>query len=269
MLERVVLFSVDGMRPDAMTQADAPAMRRLREQGAYTLSARTVMPSITLPTHMSMFHGVPPEVHGVISNEWRPIPGSSFPGLIDLLRQQTRHAAVFYTWEELRDLWRPGSAAYTGFVNIYARGGDVSDAAIARLAADYIVRERPDFTFVYLGLTDEIAHRSGWMSAEYLRAVAGADAAIASVLTQMEQAHMLDSTAVIVTADHGGHGQQHGTDVPEDMTIPWVVAGPGIKRSYQIQTPVRIFDTAPTIAALLGLPIPGAWQGIPVLEILE
>lgn len=269
MAERVILFSVDGMRPEGILQTNAPNMQGLMKRGAYSLAAQTVMPSVTLPTHMSMFHGVPPALHGVMSNEWQPQPNGAIPGIIDLVRQAKRKPASFYTWEQLRDLSRPGSLAYAGFIDIYGPEGAASDEAIARLAADYILRERPDFTFIYLGLTDEIGHRYGWLSPEYLGAVAGADAAIGHVLQRLERAGLLEGTAVIVTADHGGHEKAHGSDIPEDMTIPWLIAGPGVKRNTAITGPVRIYDTAPTAARLLGLTAPKSWQGRPVAEAFE
>jgi predicted AlkP superfamily pyrophosphatase or phosphodiesterase len=267
--ERVVLIVVDGMRPEGMLQAGTTGMRRLGKMGASSLSAQTIMPSVTLPTHMSMFHGVLPEVHGVTSNEWKPMPDGAVPGIIDLVRREKRKAAAFYTWEQLRDLSRPGSLVYSSFVNIYGPDGADSDRAISRLAADYLVREQPDFTFIYLGLTDEVGHRYGWLSKEYLQAIAGADEATAHVLRTLESAGLLASTAVLLTADHGGHERAHGTEMPEDMTLPWVLAGTGVKQGYSITTPVRIYDTAPTIAYLLGLPIPSTWQGQPILDALD
>lgn len=267
--ECVILYVVDGMRPDGMLLADAPNLQRLRERGAYSLTAQTVMPSITLPTHMSMFHAVTPQVHGVTDNCWQPMPGGFIPGIVELVRQAQRKAAAFYTWDELRDLSRPGALAYSSFMNIYAPGGETSDGVMARLAADYFVEQRPDFMFVYYGMVDETGHQYGWMSPEYLAQVSAADAAIGGLLDRVEADGLLEQTAVLVTADHGGHAHDHGADIPEDMTIPWLLSGPGIRREYPILSPVHILDTAPTIAHLLGLPLPAAWQGRPVLEALE
>lgn len=269
MAKRVILYVVDGMRPDGMLMAQAPHLQQMREYGAFTLSAQTVMPSITLPTHMSMFHGVTPEVHGVMGNLWQPMPGEPIPGIIELVRQAQRKAAAFYTWDELRDLSRPGSLAYSAFINIYGPQGETSDGEIARLAADYFVSQRPDFMFVYSGMVDEIGHHYGWLSPQYLDAVAQADAAIGSVVERLEAAGLMADTAMLVTADHGGHAQAHGSDLPDDMTVPWLLAGPGVRRGYEIRGPVRIIDTAPTIAWLLGLPCPDAWQGRPITEALE
>ena len=35
-----------------------------------------------------------------------------------------------------------------------------------------------------------------------------------------------DIADILLTADHGGHGRGHGSDCPEDMTIPLVMNGP-------------------------------------------
>lgn len=268
-IRTVILFVVDGLTPEALRRANVPAMRALMERGAHTLAARSVMPSITLPAHMSMFHGVDAETHAVTTNEWRPRDGTPIPGIVDLVRREGRKAAIFYTWEELRDLWRPGAAAFSVFINIYGPQGEQSDALIARMAADYLASETVDFAFVYLGLVDEIGHRHGWLSPQYLSTVEGADAALAAVLARLEAAGRLENTTCLLTADHGGHDRSHGSDQPEDMTVPWILAGPGARIGKGIAGPVSIMDTAPTIAHLLGLPIPPEWQGAPVFEALE
>lgn len=62
---KVLLILVDGMRPDAVTSCNHPAVGDFMENSLYTLSARTVMPSVTLPTHMSLFPKLarPPPVY--------------------------------------------------------------------------------------------------------------------------------------------------------------------------------------------------------------
>lgn len=39
-------------------------------------------------------------------------------------------------------------------------------------ALSFIREEKPDFAFVYLGLTDSAGHQYGWMGEEYLQACA-------------------------------------------------------------------------------------------------
>src|SRR5947209_6250390 len=102
----VVLVMIDGLRPDALARIDCPALSGLRERGASTLTARSVMPSITLPCHTSIFHAVPPTRHGITMNEWHPM-ARPLPGLMDMAKAAGRRCAVIYNWEPLRDLCRP------------------------------------------------------------------------------------------------------------------------------------------------------------------
>jgi hypothetical protein len=72
---------------------------------------------------------------------------------------------------------------------------------------------------------------------------------------------------LIVTADHGGHGFNHGDDSPEDRTIPWLAVGPSVPPGVTLSRKVNTYDTAATALYALKLPIPETWDGQPVMEI--
>jgi arylsulfatase A-like enzyme len=131
-----------------------------------------------------------------------------------------------------------------------------------------IPSERPDFTFIYLGMVDEVGHRTGWLSQEYMESAGRADAAVGHVLDRLEAEGLLEGTIVLIQADHGGHEHRHGESIVEDMTIPWILSGPGVRSGCRLAGPVSILDTAPTLAHLLGLTIPNEWQGQVVHEAL-
>src|SRR4029079_12138294 len=63
-IRRVLIISIDGLRPDLLLRADTPVIRKLMNDGCYTFWARTTAASMTLPSHTSMLTGVTPEVHG-------------------------------------------------------------------------------------------------------------------------------------------------------------------------------------------------------------
>ena len=56
MSQKCILILVDGMRPDAMALCGHPFYPEFLERGAVELSGRSVMPSVTLPCHVSLFH---------------------------------------------------------------------------------------------------------------------------------------------------------------------------------------------------------------------
>ena len=259
---RVILFSIDGMRPDGMLAADTPTMHSMLQTGAFTTAAQTVMPSVTLPCHTSMLRGVDVSRHGITSNDFQPL-ARPVPSVLDLARQSGLSTGFFYNWGQLRDLCAPGS------LSISYLYGDAyspeSDWKIARSAAWHIEQMDFDFLFVYLGYTDECGHEHGWMSPEYLAAIANADRCVAHVLEASSKTGRPHTSLLL--SDHGGHGRSHGTTCPEDMNIPWILNGDGVKPG-QLERTVNIYDTCPTIAHLLGLKPAREWDGRIVHEAL-
>ncbi len=253
--KNVMLFLIDGMRSDGLQQADTPTMDKLIAAGAHTFNGRTVMPSVTLPCHTSLFLGVRPERHGITTNVWTP-QVRPVPGLFEVIRQAGRKAVSFYNWEELRDLSRPGSLTASFFLNNCYEADGVGDVELAKLAAGWLGQHEVNFAFIYLGYTDTAGHDYGWMSAPYLEAITTADRCIGQVLEVLPE-----DWVIIVTSDHSGHDQTHGTDRPEDMTTPFIISGPCIPSGYAIRREVNITDIAPTIINLLGLHSPNEWSG--------
>ena len=86
--------------------------------------------------------------------------------------------------------------------------------------------------FVHFSDPDEYGHSHGWMSPEYLRAVAASDRLPRDACSpRSTRAADAATTLVIVTADHGGHGKRHSDGhVTVDREIPWIVRGPGVGR---------------------------------------
>ncbi|MCR4905112.1 MAG: alkaline phosphatase family protein [Clostridiales bacterium] len=252
----VLLILVDGMRPDSLAACGNPFVGEMLAHSRYTLSAQTVMPSVTLPCHMSLFHSVTPERHGILTNTYVP-QVRPVRGLCEVLKAAGKRCAFFYNWEELKDLSRPDSLAYAAFVSGHTYTYEKANARTTDLAVDYLLNDRPDFAFLYLGWTDEAGHGYGWMGDEYLRAVSGSFDQIRRVCEVIP-----DDYTVILTADHGGHGRSHGTDMPEDMTIPilcWKRGG----ESRELPGG-NIIDIAPTITSLLGVAPDPDWEGTPL-----
>ena len=257
----VVFMMLDGMRPDALMQANAPRLHAFMADGASTLTARSVMPSITLPCHTSIFHSVPPTRHGILENQWHAM-ARPVTGLVEAAYIADKRCGFFHNWEPLRDLNRTEKLQVSFFANTsYELDGD---RVIAEAAVKYIPAYKLDFAFVYFGVIDIAGHVYGWMSDDYIKQIEHTDEFVGMVLDAVGP-----EWTVIIHADHGGHDRDHGTDRPEDMTIPWLIGGAGVKRGYTIQREVTLLDTAPTIAHLLGIPRPTDWEGQPVLEAFE
>ena len=83
-MNKVILISIDGMRPDGLLKCGNPFVETMMKKASYTLEGRTVFPSITLPCHLSLFHSVPPERHGTLNNTYT-VPVRPVEGLFELI----------------------------------------------------------------------------------------------------------------------------------------------------------------------------------------
>jgi predicted AlkP superfamily pyrophosphatase or phosphodiesterase len=262
--EHVVLVSIDGLRPDAIAEFGAPTLQRLIREGSHTLSAQTVIPSKTLPSHTSMLTGEPPDRHGVLWNTaFEDKPGTlEIPTVFSLARTSGYRTAAFFSKAKFSHLQRPGTLDYSQA----PRGwfGRWGADRTTRDVEQYLTDARPNLLFVHLPDPDVAGHSGGWMSADYGRAVQRADAAVARIIKAADEAFGSGEYTLIVTADHGGFDNDHGSEDPRDVHIPWIAWGRAVLPGVLAPNSIRTIDTASTVLFLLGVEVPPAWQAKPV-----
>ncbi len=106
---------------------------------------------------------------------------------------------------------------------------------------------------------------------------------IAALLETLEELELRDSTAVVLTADHGeswgerfadksevrGVYHLHGAGLwDEVLHVPLIVSAPGLEPGV-IASQVRSVDIAPTVLALAGLDPPASADGASLLPLLD
>jgi predicted AlkP superfamily pyrophosphatase or phosphodiesterase len=257
----VVVISIDGLRPDAIQAAGARNLQRMMEEGAYSLTAQTIMPSRTLPSHTSMLTGVEPDVHGITWNDEQVDAQGRVrvATVFDMADSAHLHTAAFFGKAKFRHLIHGDAPDEVEA----PRGSEVVLAPrITQDVIQYLQFNRPDLLFVHIPDPDIAGHSAGWMTLPYRWAVRRADAAVEQIRRAAVKAYGND-VVVIVTADHGGHGRDHGTSAPEDVNIPWIVWGAGVEPG-RIAAQIHTFDTAATTLWILGVPVPERWKGSPV-----
>mgnify|MGYP006180885055 CR=1 FL=1 len=127
-------------------------------------------------------------------------------------------------------------------------------------AVQYLRHVRPNLLFVHIGEPDYAGHTTGWMSVFYGWATRRADGAVETLLEAADDAFGAGNYTVILTADHGGHEHNHGSESIEDVRIPWIAWGQGVAPGSR-PAGVRTMDTAATALWLLGVPYPAHWAG--------
>lgn len=255
---RVLILSIDGFRPDAMPLAPMPFLMTLLEKSAYSLTAQTVYPSITLVAHTSMLSGQCPAKHKVDWNDYIPENGyAQVTDIFDIAHQAGMQTVMYVGKEKLQQITEPTSLDIFKFIN--DRDLIITEDLIQNFPADFRLM------FVHFPTPDFMGHEYGWLSPEQLSVLFRADQAIEKLVAELENRNLREETLFIITADHGGHDTTHGYSLPEDMTIPWIAFGAGVQPA-ELTSPVNTVDTAATAAFALGLSIPPEWDGVPVYE---
>ncbi|MCY7394828.1 MAG: alkaline phosphatase family protein [Nocardioides sp.] len=286
---RVLAISVDGLNPRAITRLGrdaAPTFYRLLDEGASTFNARTQYEQTrTLPNHASMLTGRRIKArrggHGVTWNGDRKgstvqkAAGRPVESIFTTVRTAGGSSALFAgssTFSLFRRSWRGGIDRFV----VDPR----APRLITAVQTDLTTAER-DFTFLHVALPDLVGHADGFMSPEYVDAVARTDRLLGRLLETIESTPALSKDMlVLLTADHGGIGATH-TDRTrlENVRVPFFAWGRGIERAdlydlnpsftdpgtrrpgYATAQPIRNGMLADLAAGLMGLPsVPGSTQ---------
>jgi hypothetical protein len=252
---RVMLVVLDGLRLDQ--SREMPEMNALRAAGADGVS-RVGLPSLSNPARAVMATGSWQEVNGVTNNShYVPPQGRSIFSNANGLGIRVALATISF-WQDNYGLF-----AQEKFPRFPLEPHDQGAAAIAAYQHNmcdgitvFLHNSQARLLVVDLTAVDIVSHDIGPL-ADGARTVRGeVDACLSRVVKEVD----LAQTVVIVTSDHGHIDTGgHGGEEPVVMSTPLVLAGPSVRHTSGIQA--QQVDIAPTICALLGIPIPPMNQG--------
>jgi hypothetical protein len=310
----VIVISVDGMGSAYVTPLltsglanELTTFKRIQAEGSGTLNARDDADfAVTLPNHVTMMTGR--GVLGAAGHNWTdngdPLPTDTI--------ENNKGSYVASGFDVAHDnglrtgIWS-GKSKFSLFQQSYGDTTGLPDATdpdngrdkidfdkvesyipASELTADFTNRMAASpfhFVFFHYQDPDTAGHATGWstnIASAFAATLKNVDTQIGRILQMVESTPALQGhTAIIVTADHGGHGYTHGdTTNPLDFTIPFyvwgasVVAGgdlyamnpiartspePTANPPYTGPQPVRNGDAANLALSLLGLgPVPGS-----------
>ncbi len=256
---RVLIITIDGLRADALYRVSMPVLAGLMQRGASSLSAQTVLPSATLIAHASIISASCLAKHAITWNDYRPELGETHAvTLFDLVHAAGGLTVMVVGKEKLIQIVHRGTPDVFAYVAGHDR--DVAARAVREMAQGF------EAMLVHLPVVDGVGHTFGWMSPQQVSVIERADTAVGTLLEGLEVNGLSQSTLIILTADHGGHALTHGSEAPEDTTVPWIMAGPGVVPGLRLVSAISVMDTAATAAWALGLPRPGEWDGRAVEE---
>jgi predicted AlkP superfamily pyrophosphatase or phosphodiesterase len=269
---RVLIISVDGLRPDAMLRARTPVLQNLMDHGSYTMWAQTTAVAVTLPSHVSMLTGVKPQKHEIEWNHDLPLATAVYPKvptIFEFAKRAGYSTGMVAGKDKFDTLAKPGTIDRLWLPKEEYVPDDVVCAETLRV----IDEGAPDVLFVHLPTVDHVGHAEGWGSIAQRDAIAHADQVIGQIVAAINRVHHDDPLLIIISADHGGAGKTHGADDVRSRNIPWIAVGPDVKQNFDLTTyadlTVRTEDTFATACDWLNIPLPSNLDGKPVKLMYE
>ncbi|MEX0675943.1 MAG: alkaline phosphatase family protein [Pirellulales bacterium] len=270
----VIHISVDGLGSSYLQalvdKNEVPNFKRMQAEGAWTNNARTDFDfTITLPNHTSMVTSRPvrdkaASPAAILGHQWTV---NSDPGERTL--HSNRHDYVKSTFDVAHDNGlrtglfpskskfvvydqsydeRNGAPDTTGEdngrdkIDVYVKNGlpaVLTDSLIAEMKAKAI-----HYSFVHYGAPDLAGHAKQWGSPEYNAAVKTVDTCLGKLFEMIDaDERFKGKTAIILSADHGGTGLNHGFNTnPLNYVIPFYVWGAGVQHGdlYELNRSTRV-----------------------------
>ena len=255
-VKKVLVIGIDGCRPDALLAAQAPHLRCLMDNGAFSTTAQTGDIPVSGPGWSSLLTGVWREKHGVRDNKFEGSNFGEYPDCIARFKKAypERSTASVVNWEPIRTR--------------ILRGADhnavhKTDAVVEADACRLLRTSSPDLLFVHFDDVDDAGHKYGFdpHGRRYLAAIERVDAHVGRIIAALceRPTASVEDWLVVVSTDHGGLGKDHDRNVPENRTIFLIVSGPSAARG-PIEPPPTSVDVAPTVLRHLGVSLDPTWQ---------
>jgi choline-sulfatase len=276
----VLLVTIDTLRADHIGcyghgAASTPTLDGLAARGTRFATAVAHAP-LTAPSHASILTGLSPLGHGVRDNGAYVLP-PSVRSVAEDFRQAGYRTAGFVSGFPLKrrfgfdrgfetfddQLPRGKDARRTAYVE---RTADrTTDAALRWLEAARPAGSpgRPFFLWVHYydphAPYEAPAEAAAGAASPYDGEVAFVDAQLGRLLRRVEQLGDGGPTLVLVTADHGESLGEHGEDThgiflyDSTISVPFLLAGPGVPAGRVASVVARGIDVAPTLLDYAGL----------------
>ena len=249
----VIQISVDGLGASYLQSlvnlGEVPNFARFQTEGAWTNNARTDYDyTVTLPNHTSMLTGRPVLDKFADAGSGHHWTDNGEPEVATLHTQHGSYVSstfnVVHDYGLTTSLYATKSkfVLYRQSYDATAGGLDLTGADNGRNKIDTYVNTPADsssmmnsfllnmaaspsrYSFLHFHDPDSGGHGTGWGGADYNAAVKAVDGYLGSIFNLINtNPQLMNRTVIIVSADHGGNGTDHGNN-----WIHWITPFPSM-----------------------------------------
>lgn len=265
--QNVFLVVIDGIRNNEAFESGNTYMPflwdSLRHQGTIYTNFQNRGITVTNAGHSTLVTGVRqllPNNAGVPAplRPEEPTMGEYYRKALGIAKEK-----VFYISGK-NTIWRYPVSLYPGYGYDYAPSillSSANDSTTWRAAQQVIDQYHPSLSYVLFAQVDGQGHSGD--TAKYLNSIRRVDSLIFLLWKKIQNDPLYHNrTTIIITSDHGRHDdahggwKNHGDYCHGCRHIPFIAIGPDIKADTAIAIVHDQIDIVPTIAHLLGFPVP-------------
>ena len=222
---KVLIIGLDGVRTDALQQANTPNLDALIATGFYTYESWHQGITVSGPSWSTIMTGVEYNKHGVTSNSYSGSNYNTYPYFTKRAKDclPNLYQVQIVQWAPMSD-------------NVYNDAWDqkikVCDGCGANsVAAAQTQLQNPnlDVLFVYFDECDLTGHATGFspLNPAYINAIQTVDGHIGSIISSLQSRpdYVAEDWIILITTDHGGIGTGHGGNTNTERKIWWIGSG--------------------------------------------
>ncbi|KAK3897294.1 GPI ethanolamine phosphate transferase 2, partial [Staphylotrichum tortipilum] len=286
--DRLVFVVIDALRSDFVYTADSGfefTQSLIRDGAALPFTAHATSPTVTMPRLKAITTGSIPSFLDVVLNLDEGDESSSLASQDTWLAQMKAKGTgklVMYGDDTWLKLFSGTFDRAEGTTSFFVSDFTEVDNNVTRHVADELKNDDWNTLVLhYLGL-DHIGHKGGPKSPHMVVKQREMDGIVRQIYTAIEAEDHLHSTIFVVCGDHGmNDAGNHGASSPGETSPALVFMSPKLKdlknnlksplpedESFQYYSTVEQSDLAPTLAALLGFPVPKNNLGALIPEFL-
>ncbi len=234
---KVLFIGIDGVRSDALIQANTPNLDDLMSNGLYTYDSWHLGVTVSAPSWSSMLTGVWEAKHNIYNNSYTGSNYDEYPYFPTRAKEYKPDlkAVEVTSWGPMSDISNGGS--------VYNSGWDQAilvptDDVILSTAQTQLLDPDLDILFVHFDDVDVVGHGNGFAPdiSIYMNQIEYIDNQIGQLLNSLYSRvnYEDEDWLILLTTDHGGIGFGHGGNTDTERHIWWIASGPSLPNGVQI-----------------------------------
>ena len=248
--KHAVIVGLDGMGIFCK-DTDTPCLDSIFEDGASTIKALSLFPTISAQNWGAMLIGTEPEVHGLTNGtvSQREYTNKELPSIFTTVRKAYPDSILCSVSN-----WEPINIGIIEHdIDVEMQTADTGEHTTDKIV-ECVKTRNPNLLFIQIDDPDEGGHHFGYGTKGHLESIRRSDAMVGRIYEAYKEAGIIDDTLFIVITDHGGYGHGHGGYTDTEKYIYLALKGKTVKKTKDFFATTK--DINAIIRYAFGLDIP-------------